>query len=607
MLSPDDRTLLVDLLAPPPGYRLEQAVATTFTLDLSALLTVPLGFAGADLARGADPLTTLQAVREYSERIDVFCQTGNISVPAKANDLLSFLEPIVHPVDRPKPGYLFHPKVWVLRFSPVDGTASDFETADRYRLVCGSRNLTHDCAWDAAITLDGTQANRRFARNNPLCDFIASLPGRAFSLDPERADRIEELAEQLHAVEWEAPDDANENDDWLRFHSFGRVRSKAPDLSGSRMAVISPFVNGEGIQRFNPPNELHVISRGEEFDTLDDAGREWVSDDVTTLYVLNDDAAIPEMDEDDAGRRWALNGLHAKVYVLERGRRTHVLIGSANATEAAWNGNDEFLVELVCRKATHGIDALLGEKAGFRKLLTEYTLGERAVPSPDEELRRTLENTLRDLTAVPITASLTGSDDAGWEELVSTTAALEWHVPHAELTVGLLTLPAESREHSAGAAVDDRWKLHALEDATPFITLQLRAGNVTASTVAMAHLVGDSADRLDRVLARQFKDERTFLRFLLLLLALAGSDGTGLDLALTDGLSDASVPWTMDSAGLLESLLRALARSPRAIDDAAHLVERLSATEEGRSIFPAGWHALWSAVLEARARLGGAA
>ena len=71
MLSPDELVLLVDLLAPPAaGFRLERAVGTTFTLHLTALLPVPLGLAGADLSRTTDPLGVLQAVRNYSDRID---------------------------------------------------------------------------------------------------------------------------------------------------------------------------------------------------------------------------------------------------------------------------------------------------------------------------------------------------------------------------------------------------------------------------------------------------------------------------------------------------------------------------------------------------------
>ena len=55
MLSPEDRTLLLDALRPPPGGRLVHAVGTTFTLDLESALTVPLAFAGHALGDSLDP------------------------------------------------------------------------------------------------------------------------------------------------------------------------------------------------------------------------------------------------------------------------------------------------------------------------------------------------------------------------------------------------------------------------------------------------------------------------------------------------------------------------------------------------------------------------
>lgn len=599
MLSRDDRSLLVDLLSPPDGYHLDHAVGTTFTLDLTALVAVPLKFAGADLAEETDPLTALQAVRTYADRIDVFCQAGQIAVPARGNDLLSFVEPIVHPVDRPRPGYLFHPKIWILRFVADD---ADSAAVDAFRLVCGSRNLTHDCAWDAAVTLDGWQTKRRQAVNNPLCDFVAALPDRSLSISDTRRDRIAALAESLHSVDWEPPSDVFDNQEWLQFHTFGRVKSRRLDVSGRRILVISPFVNDGGICRFDPTQELHVVSRGQELDQLEDAGRDWVTDDMTSLYVLNDDAAIPDIDDDAAGRQWSLNGLHAKVYVFERDRRAHLLIGSANATDAAWDGNDEFMVELVGRKNNFGIDTVVGENADFRSLLLDYQLGDVVPNDPDDDLRRALENALRDLSAMPLTATLEGSDRDGWEETLTSTTTLDWHVPNSELTISLLTMPAEIRSHAISTRVDSAWKLHALEDATPFVALRLRAAGVEVCSIVMAHLEGDQPDRLDRVLARQFKDQQSFLRFLLLLLSLAGGDTPGADfsLGMESGPAD---PWVTGQAGLLESLLKALARSPQSIDNAARLVERLQSTTEGQAVLPEGWEALWDAVLDARTRL----
>ena len=42
MLAPDSRTIAFDLLRAPSGYRLDFAVLTAYTLDLEALLVLPL-------------------------------------------------------------------------------------------------------------------------------------------------------------------------------------------------------------------------------------------------------------------------------------------------------------------------------------------------------------------------------------------------------------------------------------------------------------------------------------------------------------------------------------------------------------------------------------
>jgi hypothetical protein len=116
MLAPDARVILLDQLRPPVGYTLDAAVATTFTLDLSAALVPPLAFASFELSGTPDPVAALEAVRSCTDRVDIFCQAGQITVPSQASDLMAFLEPMVHEVRRPRPGHLFHPKLWLLRY-----------------------------------------------------------------------------------------------------------------------------------------------------------------------------------------------------------------------------------------------------------------------------------------------------------------------------------------------------------------------------------------------------------------------------------------------------------------------------------------------------------
>jgi len=136
VLAPDTRRTLLDQLRPPEGYRLDAAVGTTFTLDLTAALVPPLAFASFAVRSTTDPISVLEAVRSCTDRVDVFAQEGNIRMRSRYSDLMAFLEPMVHEVQAP-PGGLFHPKLWFLRFTAED-------EPDAYRLVVLSRNLTED-------------------------------------------------------------------------------------------------------------------------------------------------------------------------------------------------------------------------------------------------------------------------------------------------------------------------------------------------------------------------------------------------------------------------------------------------------------------------------
>ncbi len=54
-----------------------------------------------------------------------------------------------------------------------------------------------------------------------------------------------------------------------------------------------------------------------------------------------------------------LSGLHAKLFVSEYHHRARLWTGSANATNAAFGGNVEFLVELQGARSACGVDAVL--------------------------------------------------------------------------------------------------------------------------------------------------------------------------------------------------------------------------------------------------------
>ena len=123
MLAPDQRTLMLDALRPPQGYTFDRGIGTSFTLNLMTLLVAPLSLALHDVSNSeealADPVRLLDGVRHYADRLTLFCQAGYIALPKQSNPLFPFLENMVVEVQAPNGG-LFHPKIWLLRYTCED-------------------------------------------------------------------------------------------------------------------------------------------------------------------------------------------------------------------------------------------------------------------------------------------------------------------------------------------------------------------------------------------------------------------------------------------------------------------------------------------------------
>src|SRR5262249_18971293 len=84
--------------------------------------------------------------------------------------------------------------------------------------------------------------------------------------------------------------------------------------------------------------------------------------------------------------------LHAKAYVFEVGERTHLFVGSPNATDPGIGrqSNDEFLCELVFARRRFSVEILMHEGAPFRRVLAPFEPAP-AAPLPGDQLKRAKE------------------------------------------------------------------------------------------------------------------------------------------------------------------------------------------------------------------------
>ena len=622
MLRPDWRTTAFELIRPPSGYRLDFAVLTTYTLDLEALLVLPLSVLahpdGGLEELLADPLRLHQAIRDAGDRVHAFVDEKGMAIPRGARSLYSMLEPSVHPVHAPNGG-VFHPKVWVARFTAVDKTAEDV-----LRMAVLSRNLTFDRSWDVALASEAPfRSRRRVAASRPLRDFLLALPklaanGNRIPLDV--AERVEALADQVTRTAFPAPDGF---DSPIEFHVLGLARGRrtwSPPSRGHRTLAVAPFVNRTGLDavRRLGRNDGVLVSRQEELDRLsEDTLAAWKQ-----VLVLSDaahgEAEDGPADADEDGQTYPAgtakgdpgtgadarpSGLHAKFIAVEHGWRVTWSVGSANLTAAAFTGSNVELMASVTGKkggaAGRGISHFLD--GGFLKLCVPYRRVDQEAEDPRasdararlEAARDALVNANLRIVCVPGDDLWTLTTDGGAVlpgDDIDDIEVVAWPVSVAEDKAIRLDEPL-------------RWRL-PIARLTAFIAFRLSVPVRGVDDIRITLRLpaeGMPADRMHHVLRELLDSPEKFLRFLrALLCGLDQLSGWLKD----EGHGDGAARCGIGAGGetLLDDLVRTASRDPDRLTPVRRLIDDLRKTEDGRRIVPDDLLAIWTAVEEALVR-----
>ena len=611
MLETQTRTLFGEALCPPDDYRLDRVIGTTYTLDLAAMLIVPLAmtFSEHELSSRPDPLVLLESLRRNASQITVFCQEDRIAVPRVQQPLFAYLEQSVIPVRPPQKGS-FHPKVWALRFTS-DGRPV------KYRLLVLSRNLTFDHSWDTVLSLDGEVMNRTngYSSNRPLAKFLGVLPSMASA--ELIADRLESLAlmtQELRKVRF-TPPDGIQSLEFLPMTAGRGSNWPFDSVRVDRMLVISRFLAEGSLRRLSSRGRGNILVS--DFNTLGEI-RPDVLDGYERVAVLSDTAEfdLGKTEElkpaEDAlvEEAPALSGLHAKVYVADSGNDGYIWTGSANATEAAFRSNVEFMVRLQGPKSRCGVNAVLGKEESPQSLsyllrpylaetFTPPDAIEKALDSKLEAARRSIADARLVLEVVEkakdrygLTLSLEAGSAFEFSSGVTgqcrpITVAGSWALvdsasgPETVLNFGNLTLQA----------------------LTSFVAIDLSASaegrSQRISFTLKLPLSGEPEDRAGRLLTAILSDKNGVQRYLLLLLSeVSSTPGEVAALARALGEGGWSGPESdIFSLPVFEMMLRALSSSPASLDRVADLITVLSETAEGRELLPAGlqdvWQPLW--------------
>ena len=620
MLTPDNRQLFLNALKSPEGYQFDRGIGTTFTLDLITLLITPLSLAVFDKTSIdealQDPLILLEGLRRNADRLTIFCQAGYISIPQKDNYLYSYLEDMVVEVDAPGGG-VFHPKVWLLRY--VSENAPTI-----YRLLNLSRNLTFDRSWDLMLQLDGIVADRKvgYSQNRPLSDFIRILPDLAMREPNSRikAD-VDLLYDEVRKVNFSPPTGF---DGTPKFFPSGIPGYRSYRFSEyiSRLMVISPFLTNNFLNQVTKNGDNHVlVSRVSSIDEISPHARKRFKQ----LYVLDD---LADSDPEDATsleggveqeissnhENIDLTGLHAKLFIMESGRDANWLLGSANATGAAFRGhNVEFMVELKGKKSRFGINKILGNQeddSSLLALLKPYPKPEKRIETDSNDIKaENLSNVVRKwLVAKGLSLDVQENDKSLYDlRLVDKVGGKSPNGVYS-ITCWPVSLPStfahalNAQEKNNSIVFTDISPVRI----TPFIAFQIdsRVAQSKHQARFVLHLPIKNlpTDRDDLIISAIIENQGQFLRYLRLLLAgettFANSDEL---LRWGSHEQNTSASWEDLDLPLLEDLIRALSRSPETkIDRISEIVEQLRRTPQGQQIIPTEFDQLWQVILQAR-------
>ncbi|MCE5200777.1 MAG: phospholipase D family protein [Armatimonadota bacterium] len=599
MLDANSRQVYLDALKPPVGYRFDRAITTTFSLDLMALLVAPMSFSLFDINDQAEalrePVAILEALRRTSERISVFCQRGRISVPSPDNLLYSYLEKMVVEV-QPAGSGVFHPKLWFLRFIHE-------QDAPIYRLLCLSRNLTFDRSWDTVLTIDGGVSTRPRGKNRPLADFLRFLPTIAVTTPDERVlSDIDEMAEEIRYVDFVPPSPFED----MEFLPLGMSRRRIFPFPGGykRLLVVSPFVSDRvSIQIANSADTTIIVSRVESLDQLDPETRKHFS----RIYTIEETGDEPEEQDgtEDASLANSNRGLHAKLYITENGWNADLWTGSANATNAAFRNNIEFLVKMSGKRSQVGIDALLQQDSdsSLLHLLCEYQEPNKASAQDPVlvRLQQLVESAREAISIAGLRLQVECGEDDTYN--LALLKSEDSDSLHSDLKVKCWPVTLnESRAVDASCL----WECGRLgfgnvsfAALTSFVAFEVTAddGATTCDSVRFVlnlPVTGMPDGRSERVLQEIICNKDRFIRYLLFLLSESEDDDAATALRIAGHIAGIG-SWEnwLSSVPLLEELVRAFSRYPDKMGRIASMVKEIQKNPRADEVLPHGFADIW--------------
>ena len=537
MLNPEnDRLDYCEMLRPPSGYKLSRAVATTFSLDLETLVAVslPLGLeAGIERDGTKNPVDQMCALKSVLDKIVVFCDVGQIKVPA-FSPLLPLLDRVVVPVSMKKvrgKGIIwpsFHPKTWLLEYAPKDAKGEY-----RWRFIISSRNLSKDNSWDLTIAFDGMKRGAgsdkaRCADTTSIARCLEFLENQVLKKQGKAADKaaraiVSRLAKDIKDVEFYPSRPFNS----VVFIPLGLNGNKVESRSRERfefkgfdeVLVISPFLTPDLIGRLNKESSDRkevsriLVTRRDELPRLP-------SDNVDAFrkYVLRDYAISGEEGSGD---------IHAKMLFARKGKESSLYLGSMNYTNSGIGRNAEMIVELKSSDGKLTAETLLAEmcrgKIGEPGCPLEEVTDLPEPENDDSEDAKRLEeakNAMRAMCHQEMSATIKEEDGKCHVAVTVVVKAKELEgVDIGRFKMAPYGWRHEKRSLPSAGELKFVFSFDRVEDVTSLYELEYAYEGGKLLRIVQIPTEGIPEERDDAICRSVIKDESALLRYLTMILA----------------------------------------------------------------------------------------
>lgn len=437
MINPKkDRLIYSDILTPPYGFEIEKVIATTYSLDVAALVScmIPLAFS-SDVSNKIfkNKVSTFTALRNLSKKMIVFCDPGQIKELKGLNkDFAILLENMIIPVNLPKDKNgdypAFHPKMWLLQFADEEGN-------HKYRFIAMSRNISYDRCYDVTIVLESSDNHQKTRRTKPVIEFLEYLEKqintKEFARLKIQKDLIEELRNELmdERICFSLADYKFEDDDFDIYPLFDDAHRKLlmSDLFSTKkleekekyddMFVMSPFLDESRLKEIKDcvkkDHKVKLITRQLALNSLDPDLNKFYD-----CYILNDAVVLgAEFSQDDTDEILSdedktdeLHDIHAKIYLTQQQKHSDLYLGSVNTTFSAFNRNVELMVRVGTKKKYLNVEDFFKEINPEENPLFEKT-EILAKQNEEDGKEKEIEKLVKILTHIPASAVVEKEDD----------------------------------------------------------------------------------------------------------------------------------------------------------------------------------------------------